>query len=214
MSSQRSSKSSKTKRGKSRVVDKWKSKSWYEVVAPTYIIEKSLGETPASEPELLYGRVIEMAKLGVSKDLYYDINLKISFKITKVEGNVCKTEFVGHEIAKEQIRSQIRRNRSKIEAILNVITKDKGRLRISSIIITPIRCGTSAKKIVRTKIERIIKEAAKEQEFKEFVQNMVNGTLSAAIKEEVKKIYPVVMVDVRKSKVLTLPEGMEVSVES
>ena len=214
MSSPRSSKPSKTKRGKSRVVDKWKSKSWYEVVAPTYIIEKSLGETPASEPELLYGRVIEMAKLGVSKDLYYDINLKISFKITKVEGNVCKTEFVGHEIAKEQIRSQIRRNRSKIEAILNVTTKDKGRLRISSIIITPIRCGTSAKKIVRTKIETIIKEAAKGQEFKEFVQNMVNGTLSAAIKEEVKKIYPVVMVDVRKSKVLTLPEGMEVSVES
>ena len=214
MSSPQSSKPSKTKRGKSRVVDKWKSKSWYEVVAPTYIIEKSLGETPASDPELLYGRVIEMAKLGVSKDLYYDINLKISFKITKVEGNVCKTEFVGHEIAKEQIRSQIRRNRSKIEAILNVTTKDKGRLRISSIIITPIRCGTSAKKIVRTKIETIIKEAAKEQEFKEFVQNMVNGTLSAAIKEEVKKIYPVVMVDVRKSKVLTLPEGMEVSVES
>jgi len=214
VSSQQSSKSSKTKRGKSRVVDKWKSKSWYEVVAPTYIIEKSLGETPASEPELLYGRVIEMAKLGVSKDLYYDINLKISFKITKVEGNVCKTEFVGHEIAKEQIRSQIRRNRSKIEAILNVVTKDKGRLRISSIIITPIRCGTSAKKIVRTKIEKIIKEAAKAQEFKEFAQNMVNGTLSAAIKEEVKKIYPVVMVDVRKSKVLTLPEGLEVSAES
>lgn len=214
MSSQQSSKSSKTKRGKSRVVDKWKSKSWYEVVAPTYIIEKSLGETPASEPELLYGRVIEMAKLGVSKDLYHDINLKISFKITKVEGNVCKTEFVGHEIAKEQIRSQIRRNRSKIETILNVATKDKGRLRISSIIITPIRCGTSAKKIVRTKIEKIIKETAKEQEFKEFAQNMVNGTLSAAIKEEVKKIYPVVMVDVRKSKVLTLPEGMEVSIES
>lgn len=214
MSSQRGSKSSKGKRGKSRVVDKWKSKSWYEVVAPTYIIEKSLGETPASEPELLYGRVIEMAKLGVSKDLYYDINLKIRFKITKVEGNVCKTEFVGHEIAKEQIRSQIRRNRSKIETILNVVTKDKGRLRISSIIITPIRCGTSAKKIVRTKIEKIIKEAAKEQEFKEFTQNMVNGTLSAAIKEEVKKIYPLVMADVRKSKVLTLPEVMEVSVES
>ncbi len=214
MSSQQGSKSSKSKRGKSRVVDKWKSKSWYEVVAPTYIIEKSLGETPASEPELLYGRVIEMAKLGVSKDLYHDINLKIRFKITKVEGNVCKTEFVGHEIAKEQIRSQIRRNRSKVEAILNVVTKDKGRLRVSSIIITPIRCGTSAKKIVRTKIERVIKEAAKEQEFKEFVQNMVNGTLSAAIKEEVKKIYPLVMVDVRKSKVLTLPEGMEVSVES
>jgi len=108
LSSRRPTRKSK---GKPKVVDKWKEKSWYDVAAASYIVDKSLGETPASEPEKLYGRVIEMARLGVAEDIFYDINLKIRFRITGVEGNICRTEFDGHEIAKEQIRSQIRRNR-------------------------------------------------------------------------------------------------------
>jgi small subunit ribosomal protein S3Ae len=152
-----------TRKSRSKIVDKWKEKSWYQVMSPGYIVEKSLGETPASDPELLPGRVIEMAKLGVLKDMFNDINLKIRFRITTVEGNICRTEFAGHEVAKEQIRSQIRRNRSKIESIQNVLTKDKARLRVSSIVITPMRCGTSTQKIVRKTIGDLIKVRAREQ---------------------------------------------------
>jgi small subunit ribosomal protein S3Ae len=200
-----------SRKGKGKVVDKWKEKSWYEVIAPSYITDKPLGETPASEPEQLFGRVIEMAKMGVVEDLYYDINLKIRFKITKVEGNVCRTEFVGHEVAKEQIRSQIRRNRSKIEAIQNVSTKDKARLRISSIAVTPMRCGTSTQKIVRKTIIDIIRGIAKEQKFVDFTKNMISGSISSEIKKAVSKIYPVVLVDVRKSKVLVLPDAKAIA---
>ncbi|MCG3222622.1 MAG: 30S ribosomal protein S3ae [Candidatus Heimdallarchaeota archaeon] len=195
-----------SRKTKGKVVDKWKEKSWYEVIAPSYITDKPLGETPASEPEKLFGRVIEMAKMGVVEDLYHDINLKVRFKITKVEGNVCRTEFVGHEVAKEQIRSQIRRNRSKVEAIQNVVTKDKARLRVSSIVITPIRCGASTQKDVRKSIEDIVREIAKEQKFVDFAKNMVNGSISSELKKAVGKIYPIVLVEVRKSKVLVLPD--------
>jgi len=194
----------KTK-GKTKVVDKWKEKSWYEVTAASYIVDKSLGETPASEPEKLINRVIEMARLGVAEDIYYDINLKIRFRITSVEGNICRTEFDGHEIAKEQIRSQIRRNRSKVEAIQNVVTKDRARLRVSSIVITPIRCGASTQKVIRKAIEDLVKTTARAQIFVEFTQNMINGTIAGEMKKIVGKIYPIVMVDIRKSKVLLLP---------
>lgn len=203
----------KTK-AKTKIVDKWKEKSWFEVKAADYISDKSLGETPASDPEILYGRVIEMARLGVAEDIYYDINLKIRFRITNVQGNTCITEFDGHEIAKEQIRSQIRRNRSKIEAIQNVVTKDKARLRISSIVITPIRCGTSIQKIIRKAIFDLLKIKARELSFVDFCHNMVNGTISTELKTEVTKIYPVVLVDIRKSKVLILPEGITGTVSS
>lgn len=211
MSSRRPTRKSKAK---AKIVDKWKEKSWYEVNAANYIVEKSLGETPANEPEKLIGRVIEMARLGVADDIFYDINLKIRFRITRVEGNVCKTEFDGHEIAKEQIRSQIRRNRSKIEAIQNVITKDRARLRISSIVITPMRCGTSTQKIVRKAIIDHLSSKAKELTFDEFSSSLVNGGISSELKTEVSKIFPSVLVDVRKSKVLVLPESKAVAVST
>ncbi|MCE7742490.1 MAG: 30S ribosomal protein S3ae [Candidatus Heimdallarchaeota archaeon] len=203
MSERRPTRKSK---GKTKIVDKWKEKSWYEVNAANYIVEKSLGETPASDPEKLIGRVIEMARLGVANDMFYDINLKIRFRITSVEGNICRTEFDGHEIAKEQIRSQIRRNRSKIEAIQNIMTKDRARLRVSSIVITPMRCGASTQKVVRKAMVDILRANAREQSFVEFSKNMVNGEIASALKIEVTKIFPVILVDVRKSKVLVLPE--------
>jgi len=194
-----------TRKSRVKVVDKWKEKSWYQVMSPEYIVKKSLGETPASDPELLHGRIIEMSKLGVVDDLFHDINLKIRFRISAVEGNMCRTEFAGHEIAKEQIRSQIRRNRTKIESIQNVSTKDKARLRVSSIVVTPKRCGTSTQKIVRKTISDLIKTRAKEQVFTDFAKNMVNGVIAKEVQESVNKIFPVVMVDIRKSKVLSLP---------
>ncbi len=203
MSSRRPTRKSKAK---TKVVDKWKEKSWYEVKAADYIVEKSLGETPASDPELLYGRVIEMARLGVAEDIFYDINLKIRFRITNVEGNVCRTEFDGHEIAKEQIRSQIRRNRSKVEAIQNITTKDRARLRVSTIVITPLRCGASTQKVVRKTIVDFVRAKGREQTFVEFAKNMVNGSIVEELKTLVTKIYPIVYVDIRKSKVVTLPE--------
>ncbi|MHA1687360.1 MAG: 30S ribosomal protein S3ae [Candidatus Heimdallarchaeaceae archaeon] len=204
MSSRKGSRKGKGK--KSKVVDKWKMKSWYEVLAPSYVIEKSLGETPADDVSKLYGRVIEMSKLGVSNDLFYDLNLKLRFKITKVEGNICKTEFVGHEVAKEQIRSQIRRNRSKVETIQNVTTKDKAKLRVSSVVITPMRCGTSTKKVIRKVISEIVDKRAKENTFVDYVKLMISGKLAEEIKEAAKKIYPTILVDVRKSKVLSFPQ--------
>lgn len=211
MSSRRPTRKSK---GKSKVVDKWKEKSWFEVFAPNYISDKSLGETPASDPELLYGRIIEMAKMGVAEDLFYDINLKLKFRITSVEGNICRTEFVGHEVAKEQIRSQIRRNRSKIEIIQNISTKDKARLRVSSIIITPIRCGTSTQKLVRKEITDLVRNTAREQNFVEFAKSIIDGSIADEIKKTVNKIYPVVLADVRKSKVITLPSEREATIAS
>ncbi len=47
--------SSKTK----RVKDKWRSKTWYTVVAPPYFGNVELGTIPADEAEKLIGRVID-----------------------------------------------------------------------------------------------------------------------------------------------------------
>ncbi|MHA1302667.1 MAG: 30S ribosomal protein S3ae [Candidatus Heimdallarchaeaceae archaeon] len=199
--------SKRRKRAARKVIDKFKLKSWYKVEGAPYITDKSLGETIADEPEKLYGRVIEMAKLGILDDILADLNLKIRFKIVRVEGTICRTEFVGHEIAKEQIRSQIRRNRSRIESIHNVTTKDKAKIRVSTIVVTPMRCGTSTQKKIRKAIQEYVTAKAKEENFQTFSLNLVNNKLASEVKEVVNKIYPTLLVEIRKSKVLAFPGG-------
>ncbi len=195
----------KGKKVQRKIVDKWREKSWYTVEPPAYVTDKTLGETPADDVEKLFGRVIEMAGMGLADDIYDDRTLKLRFKIIDVQGNVCKTEFIGHKIAKERVRSQIRRGRSRIEEIQNIITKDKAKVRVYSIIITPIHCGSSQQKDIRKLIHDIIEKEGKENVFNAFVLKLVNGELQLKIREAIENIFPTLLIEVRKSKVVSLP---------
>ena len=70
-----------------------------------------------------------------------------------------------------------------------------------------MRCGTSTQKVVRKAIFDLLRTKAREQTFVEFSKNMVNGDIAEELKAEVSKIFPSVLVDIRKSKVLVLPDS-------
>ena len=72
--------SSKTK----RVRDRWRSKSWYTVLAPSYFGNVELGAIPADEPEKLIGRVIDSTLYDVTNDFAHQY-LKLYFQITNKE---------------------------------------------------------------------------------------------------------------------------------
>jgi len=73
-----------------------------------------------------------------------------------------------------------------------------------------MRCTTSTQKIMRKQIVEHVEKRAKENNFTDFVKIMVDGTLTSEVREIAKKIYPVIYADIRKSKVLSLPEAHKV----
>ena len=42
-------------------VDKWKTKKWFEIIAPPLFNEKKIGETLAADYRMLIGRKIEVS---------------------------------------------------------------------------------------------------------------------------------------------------------
>ncbi len=102
--------SSKTK----RVRDKWRSKSWYTVLAPSYFGNVELGAIPADEPEKLIGRVIDSTLYDVTNDFAHQY-LKLYFQITEIDGKTAKTTFKGHEYSRDYLRSLVRRRTTKVD---------------------------------------------------------------------------------------------------
>ncbi|NIO37120.1 30S ribosomal protein S3ae, partial [Candidatus Bathyarchaeota archaeon] len=66
-----------------RVRDKWRSKSWYTVLAPSYFGNVNLGPIPAAEPDQLIGRVIDSTLYDVTNDFAHQY-LKMRFQVTEV----------------------------------------------------------------------------------------------------------------------------------
>jgi len=186
------------------VRDKWKLKKWYTVISPPVFNNAVLGTTPADDPLKLIGRVMEVTLYDLTGD-FTQVHVHLFFQIINVEEDKAYTRFKGHELARDYMKSLIRRRSSKIQGIFNVQTKDGYGLRITAVALTAYRCKTSQKRAIRKIMQNIIVKRAAEMTFDELIQAMLFGDLAQEIFQEAKKIYPLRKVEIYKSKLLTIP---------
>lgn len=185
-----------------KVRDKWRSKTWYTVVAPPYFGNIELGTIPAGETENLIGRVVESSLYDITGDFAHQY-LKMYFQITSVEGKTARTVFKGHEYSRDYLRSLVRRRTTKVDGILNVSTKDGYNFRVAVSAFTLSRIKTSQEQAIRKVMAKIMQEKSGSLTMDQFVQEMVLGKIASDIYNEAKKIVPLRHVGVRKSKLLT-----------
>ncbi len=202
----------KSRRAGRRVKDKWKSKSWYRIVAPEIFDGVVVGETVSSDPETLLGRVTEISLQDLVGD-FSRTHIKVKLKINGIRGGECKTRFIGHEMTTDYIRRMTRRRRSKIEAVFTVRTKEGYKLKVKPLSITSKRINSSVKRSLRKKQHEVIKEMANESRLGEFAEKILFGELAKKLANECKTVYPLKQVEIWKSEVVSVPEQEELDVK-
>lgn len=192
-------------RAKSKHVrDKWRSKAWYMVIAPSFFGNVELGALPAEEPKQLVGRIVEATLYDITGDFSHQY-LKMFFQITEIDGKIAHTLFKGHEYSRDYLRSLVRRRTTKVDGLFNLITKDGYKLRVSVSALTLSRIKTSQEKIIRNMMAKTANEKAATLTLDQFVQEMVLGKIASDIYNEAKKVAPLRHVGIRKSKLVAQP---------
>jgi small subunit ribosomal protein S3Ae len=186
------------------VRDKWRSKSWYNVVAPPFFGNVDLGAVPAETTDQLIGRVVEATLYDITGDFSHHY-LKMFFQISAMDGKTAKTLFKGHEYSRDYLRSLVRRRTTKVDGLFNLLTRDGFKLRIAVSVLTLSRIKTSQEKIIRNIMIKIIKEKAAALTMDQFVQEMVLGKIASDIYNESKQVAPLRHVGIRKSKLVNVP---------
>ncbi len=198
--------STKATKSAKHIRDKWRGKSWYMVVAPSFFGNIELGSIPAQEEQMLIGRVVEATLFDITGDFSHHY-LKLFFQINGIEGKTAKTLFKGHEYSRDYLRSLVRRRTTKVDGLFNLLTKDGYKLRISVSALTLSRIKTSQEKIIREMMEKIIKDKAAALTLDQFVQEMVLGKIASDIYNQAKLVAPLRHVGIRKSKLIAAPAG-------
>jgi small subunit ribosomal protein S3Ae len=179
-------------------------KKWYEVVAPESFGGVSLGTIPSDHPDKLIGRVMETTMYDLTGDITH-VHIKLYFQIIRVEGDKAYTRLKRLELARDYMKSLIRRKSSKIQGIFDVQTKDGYVIRVTIVALTSYRCKTSQKRAIRKIMKEYIQQKATEWTLDELVHEVLKGTVSSEIAEKARKIYPIRRVEVYKIKVLMIP---------
>ncbi len=138
--------------------------------------------------------------LGEMTSDYSKQNIKMNFKVTNVAGDAAYTEFVGHEVTKDYLRSMVKRRTSRIDSLVLLTTKEGRRIRVTATCFTISRAEMSQAKAIRSTITQYLIAKSSTMTYEQFVRDMVLGELSREIFKIVKKIYPTRRVEVIKSK--------------
>ncbi len=193
-----------------KVKDKWRAKVWYKIITPESFGSKEIAETPAETPEQVIGRVAETTLYQISGDIKKDY-VKLFFKIVKIEGDQAKTVFVGHDVTSDYIRRLVRRRKSRIDAIFPMTTTDGYKIRVKITAIADKRLNSSLKSAIRKKIIEAVQNNGSNLSFYEFVTYMLSEKIVSDIEKNVKPVYNIKKIEIRKSNLLSTP--METNVE-
>ena len=183
-----------------RRVEGWKAKSWFKVHVPDNLGKAYIGDTIANDAESVVGRVMT-ATLGEITNDYAKQHMKMSFKIATVTGDSAYTEFIGHEVTRDYLRSLVKRRSSRIDCIVPVTTKDNKKVRLTVCCYTFARANISQEHAIRNAITQSVAAQAQAWDLTTLLNGIVSGEISRDLFKAVKTIYPTRRVEVIKSKV-------------
>ena len=89
-----------------KVKDKWRAKTWYNIVAPPAFDGVTVAETLAETPDGLINRITEVSLQDLTND-FRKSHVVLFFKINKVEENTAHTQFAGHTLTSDYQRRMI-----------------------------------------------------------------------------------------------------------
>jgi len=187
-----------------KIKDRWKAKNWYDVVAPPSFENATIAQTLSSDPNLLIDRVTEVSMQDLTND-FRKSHILLYFKIHNVEDSTAHTKFVGHSLTSDYLRRMIRRRRSKIEGIYDVITRDGAKVRIKPFATTDKRIQNSQKRVARESMKKTLETQAKSSTLSEFIRNIIEGNIGRDIYKNCKNLYPLKRVEIFKTEVLSQP---------
>ena len=182
--------------------DKWKSTRWYTIRAPRHPWAlKVIGETIAEDESMLIGRNYEILQNELDGD-FSKMHVKVQFRISGVVGGDALTEYIGHEMLKDHIRRQVRRDRGKVDDTVDIVTEDGFYVRIKPLLISRNRIKGSQKQEMRTLAREVILKTGATTTWIDLQKSSLDGTLEAKIREEVSKIQPVRGVMIRRTQLI------------
>ena len=186
-----------------KIKDKWKSKVWYNLLAPEMFNKQLLGETLSDTPDKLVGRIAEVTVQDLTSD-FSKMHIKLQFKVDRVQGQDALTQFIGHDMTSDYIRRLTRRKRTRTDLTIDVTTKDGWKMRVKPMAITDRRIQSSKQRVIRAIMKKTVADTAAKQSVGEFVKGIISGDLAKTIALGCKPIHPVSRVEVRKSEVTAM----------
>ncbi len=180
-----------TKKGKKR---------WVKIIGSEFN-NMVIGESYIVDPEKLIGKTLKLnlgALIGDSKKF----NINLGFKIKEIKGADAYAVVVSYEILQAHVKRLVRVGQDKIEDSFVAESKDKLKVCVKPVALTKAKAKNSILTKIRKDARERITHIFANNNFKEVLNEIINGQLQKNLRQEFKKIYPLSTFEIRKLEVV------------
>lgn len=178
-----------------------KKKKWYKIIAPKNFRNTEIGEIPTVDAETLVGRNARVNAVTVMNDPRKQ-HLRLTFRINEVKADQAHTELLGYEIVQAQIKRMSRKGSEKIDDSFVAEAKGGVKVRLKPVLTTRGRANNSVKTAIRKSIQTQVSEDLKKKNFEDFMMDVVSNKTQRALKDSLKKLYPIGGCEFRKIRIV------------
>ena len=181
-------------------VKKVKRKFPVEFISPRFLGHKNIGKSNVSDLNSLVGRIIKMNFMYITGSMRNQ-NVKLSFRVTKVESQKASSEVSKYEQVAYLLAKKLRKNSTLVEDVIKAKSKDKREVIIKPFVITRQKISSQVATNLRLKIrEEIIDEITNTNQ-ETIIEDVINNKFQTLIKSKVQKITPLKHFEIKKAEV-------------
>ena len=173
---------------------KKKKKRWASILASKSFGSKFLGESLIGDSQELKNKrvVVSLSSLGRGKNS----SAKVIFEVKEVvEGSgVC--EAIGYFILSGFARRIVRKGKTKITRTFKFKTKDDINVILKLALVTKTKISGSVGRAIRKELDLFIKDEINKNRFEDMLNSVIDYKLQKNIREDLKKIYPIVSLEI------------------
>ncbi len=183
-----------------KIVDKWKLKKWYTVLAPPMFDNKEICEVVAAEDQMLTNRIVRISLMELmSTSSQTSMFTFLRFRISGVAGNTAQTTLIGHEVSASYIKTFARRGKTILHMVVDIKTKDDVGVRIKVVGVATGKISETTKRNLRNTIVDEIKKFGPTFKYDELMQEILYGRLVSKIFNHLKQITSMKRFEIRKT---------------
>jgi len=176
---------------------KIKKKRWYQIVAPDSFKRAVLGDTYLADPKQLNGKTLSVNLMSLIGDVKKQ-NIRIKFRVTKVDDNKGMTEFVGYSMVPSSIKRIVRRDKEKADFLILGTTSDGKKIKINIILVTRSKTKGSVLTSLKKSANSLTKEILAKTNLATLVNDIISFKLSRVLRDRLSKTYPLKILVIRK----------------
>ncbi len=180
---------------------KKKKKRWLTVLASRDFNNQYLAEVYVNEPEEALGRRLSINLMALTKDPKKQL-FNVEFKINEIKDNNAITELMNYRIQAAQLKRVLKKGRNKMEDSFVYPIKENQKIVIKPILLTKSLVYKTILQEIRRATRKFLLEYANKNTFPQIMRDIISGKLQKDLRENAKKIYPVINVIIKDAHIL------------